>query len=294
MYKGIMEKKKVFFNELSSIEFFDVIKEDRYKLLKTLKSDNRSIVKLIQFRGKPYIYKIPLEKNTRKWQRILSFFRGSEAQREFKNLEKILENGFNTSKPYFACEIKKFGMVIDSYIIMEYINGNAGDINSLPFITDTLSKIHKKGYIHGDSQLSNFILTNDKCYIIDAKFNKSIFGKIAQTYEFIYLETSCGQDIGQFYSKKGLTYLIARGIDNYLILWGRFRAWIKSLIRGERNISSSDTSKENFINKFKNKISTEKFSQNFSKVFKKKENQNENNENKNNDETKSNNQEELK
>lgn len=291
MYKGTMEKKKVFFNELSSIEFFDAINEDRYRVLKTLKSDNRSIVKLIQFKGKPYIYKIPLEKNIRKWQRFLSFFRGSESQREFKNLEKILENGFDTPKPYFACETKKFGMVIDSYIIMEYINGNTGDINNLPFITDTLSKIHKKGYIHGDSQLSNFILTNDKCYIIDAKFNKSIFGKIAQTYEFIYLETSCGQNIGQFYNKKGLTYLIARGLDNYLILWGRFRSWIKVLIKGERNISSNNTPKEKFSDKFKNKISKEKFTQSFSKVFNKKENQNENNDNK---DTKSNNQEELK
>lgn len=287
MYKGIMEKQNVFFDELSSIEFFDAIKEERYRVLKTLKSDHRSIVKLIQFKGKSYIYKIPLEKNTRKWQRFLSIFRGSEAQREFKSLEKILKNGFDTPKPYFACETKKFGMVIDSYLIMEYINGSSGDINNLAFITATLNKIHKKGYLHGDSQLSNFILTNDKCYIIDSKFTKSIFGKIAQAYEFIYLETSCGQDIGQFYTKKGISYLIARGLDNYLILWGRFRAWIKSLIRGEKNFSSNDTPKEKFRDKFKNKISKEKFS----KFFNKKENQNEN---KDDDETKSNNQEELK
>lgn len=259
MYKGKMKKKSIYFDELSSTKFFNPIEEKRIKVLKTLKSDHRSTVKLIELNGKSYIYKIPTEKNTRKWQRFLSIFRGGEAQREFLCLENILKNGIDTAKPYFACETKKLGMVVDSYLVMEYIDGREGSIDNIEIICDTLEKIHSKGYIHGDSQLSNFIISNGFCYIIDAKFKKSILGKFAQAYEFIYLETSCGQSIKRYYKKHGLYHVIAKIFDYYLIFWGKTRAFVKSLIRGEKfKKNESDEPKESAFQKLKSKFNKNK------------------------------------
>ena len=81
MYKGIMKKKNIYFDELSSTKFFNPIEEKRIKVLKTLKSDHRSTVKLIELNGKTYVYKIPTEKNKRKRQRFLFIFRGGEKQK---------------------------------------------------------------------------------------------------------------------------------------------------------------------------------------------------------------------
>lgn len=264
MYKGKMKKKNIYFDELSSTKFFNPIEEKNIKILKTLKFDHRSSVKLIELDGKKYIYKIPIEKNTRKWQRFLSIFRGSESKREFESLEKILRNGIDTAKPYFACETKKYGMVIDSYIVMEYIDGREGSIDNIEIICDTLEKIHSKGYLHGDSQLSNFILSNGICYVIDAKFNKSIFGKIAQAYEYIYLETSCGKSIKKYYKRHGIYSIIARLVDYYLIFWGKVRAFIKSFIKKDKNIENLD-SKESVFKNLKNKVTNLKVKQYFNK-----------------------------
>lgn len=255
MYKGIMKKKNIYFDELSSTKFFNPIEEKSIKVLKTLKSDHRSVVKLIELSGKTYVYKVPVEKNTRKWQRFLSIFRGGESQREFLCLENMLKNGIDTAKPYFACETKKFGMVIDSYLIMEYIDGREGTIDNIEIICNTLEKIHSKGYLHGDSQLSNFIISNGICYVIDARLKKSIFGKIAQAYEYIYLETSCGQSIKKYYKKYGFYYIIARFTDYILILWGKIRAFIKSILKGEKfKKDKTFEKKDSFLKKIKNKI----------------------------------------
>lgn len=277
MYKGKMKKKNIYFDELSSTKFFNPIEEKRIKILKTLKSDHRSTVKLIELNGKKYVYKIPTEKNTRKWQRILSFFRGGEAQREFLCLEKILKNGIDTAKPYFACETKKFGMVVDSYLVMEYIDGREGNFDNIEIICDTLEKIHSKGYIHGDSQLSNFIISNGFCYIIDAKFKKSILGKFAEAYEFIYLETSCGQSIKKYYKRRGIYHIVARLVDYYLIFWGKAKAFIKSLIKGEKLKKVEGTkSKENIFQKIKSKFIKNKYFDKYPSENKKEEKQGEN------------------
>ena len=67
----------LYFNDEKSLEFFDIVENNRYKLLKVLKDDQRSYVALIEIQGKKYIYKRPIEKNSRKWQRFLSIFRGA-------------------------------------------------------------------------------------------------------------------------------------------------------------------------------------------------------------------------
>ncbi len=71
----------LYFNDEKSLEFFDLIEANRYKLIKVLKDDQRSYVALIEIQGEKYIYKRPIEKNSRKWQRFLSIFRGSESKR---------------------------------------------------------------------------------------------------------------------------------------------------------------------------------------------------------------------
>ena len=107
MKKVIRANTYLYFNDEKSLEFFDLIENNRYKLIKVLKDDQRSYVALIEIQGKRYIYKRPIEKNSRKWQRFLSIFRGSESKREFKNIEKIREVGLNGAVPYLAVEKEK-------------------------------------------------------------------------------------------------------------------------------------------------------------------------------------------
>lgn len=215
MKKENKDKKKVE-NIIKNIE------EKKFKILKKLKDDNRSLVYLIEIDNKKFVYKVPIEKNKRVWQRILSVFRGSESFREYKNYLRVLELGFKGPKPVCYKEIKKYGVVIDSFLVTEFLEAKTATVEDIELVGKELSKIHRKGYLHGDSQLSNFMIKDNNIYIIDAKLNRNIYFKAGEKYEYIYLEESCYKEI-KIYDKIGYSYKMAKCLNRYLHFWGKFK-----------------------------------------------------------------------
>lgn len=218
----------LYFNDEKSLEFFDLVENNRYKLIKVLKDDQRSYVALIEIQGEKYIYKRPIEKNSRKWQRFLSIFRGSESKREFKNIEKIREVGLNGAVPYLAVEKKKGLVVYDSYLIYGYIDGRESSFKDIDLIMSELRKIHSLGYLHGDSHMNNFLIKGEKVYLIDTKLLWNKYGGFGRAFEFMYLEESSPQEID--YDKESIYYKGAKGLRNYLT----FLAKIKSIRRKKK------------------------------------------------------------
>ena len=218
----------LYFNDEKSLEFFDIVENNRYKLIKVLKDDQRSYVVLIEIQGEKYIYKRPIEKNSRKWQRFLSIFRGSESKREFKNIEKIREVGLNGAVPHLAVEKKKGLVVCDSYLIYGYIDGRESSFKDIDLIMAELKKIHSLGYLHGDSHMNNFLIKGEKVYLIDTKLLWNKYGGFGRAFEFMYLEESCPREID--YDKESIYYKGAKGLRNYLT----FLAKIKSIRRKKK------------------------------------------------------------
>ena len=228
MKKVIRANTYLYFNDEKSLEFFDLIENNRYKLIKVLKDDQRSYVALIEIQGEKYIYKRPIEKNSRKWQRFLSIFRGSESKREFENIEKIREVGLNGAVPYLAVEKKKGLVVYDSYLIYGYIDGRESSFKDIVLIMAELRKIHNLGYLHGDSHMNNFLIKGEKVYLIDTKLLWNKYGGFGRAFEFMYLEESCPREID--YDKESIYYKGAKGLRNYLT----FLAKIKSIRRKKK------------------------------------------------------------
>lgn len=229
-----MDRKKIgneyiFFNEHDTTDFYKRIKEKDYSVMKTFKDDFRSLVQLVRINGKRYVLKVPKEKNNRKWQRFLSIFRGGESTRECKNLENIILNGFNAPKPYTSIEERRYGMVFNSMSIIEYVECRAASNKELDIVCNTLKEIHSKGFLHGDSQMTNFLISdNNKVYLIDSKFMKNKYGKFGKMYEFIYLEESCLIDLKDYIDKKSFYYKTAKLLNSYLHWWGDFRKKFKN------------------------------------------------------------------
>ncbi|WP_163470222.1 lipopolysaccharide core heptose(II) kinase RfaY [Fusobacterium sp. IOR10] len=221
------KESKIFFNDFSKI-IYNEFKNNNFEILKTLKDDNRSLVQLISIKNQPYILKIPREKNKRKWQRLLSFFREGESKREFKNLKKIKTLGFNSPRPFFSLEYKKYGMTLDSLLVSEYIPGRESSLDDLEKVVNTLNKIHSYHFLHGDSQLTNFMVSNNEIFLIDSKFSRNIYGKFGAAYEFIYLEESCNKDLRNYYDKNNVFYKGAKFLNVYLHWWGNFRKKIRN------------------------------------------------------------------
>ncbi|MEI6857717.1 lipopolysaccharide core heptose(II) kinase RfaY [Psychrilyobacter sp.] len=214
----------IYYRDEKYLKILDAL--ENLKIEKVFKDDNRSKVSLFTFEGDKLVFKVPREKNSRKWQRFLSIFRGSESYREYIQAEKIHRAGLWTYKPILAFEKRKYGFVVDSYFICEYLLGETGSIKHLKVIESELDKIHQLGYLHGDSQLVNFIIDNKHVYLIDSKFSKNKYGKFGARYEYIYLEESCPREMD--YEKKDIYYRGAKGLNSFLHIWGRIKKKLKN------------------------------------------------------------------
>ena len=215
----------IYYREEKYLKIIDQLED--FKIIKVFKDDQRSKVSLFDFYREKLVFKVPREKNSRKWQRLLSVFRGSESYREFTQAEKINKAGFKTYKPILAYEKRKYGFVTDSYFICEFLEGETGSFKHLNKIKDELDKIHSRGYLHGDSQLVNFIIDDIHVYIIDSKFRKNIFGRFGASYEYIYLEESCHREIE--YEKKDIYYRGAKSLNRLLHLKGEIKKKIREI-----------------------------------------------------------------
>jgi len=221
---------RLYYCEERYLPLADDILNDKLDIVKVLKDDNRSRVLLVNFQGEKLVVKEPREKNRRRWQKFLSVFRGSSSYLELKNCNKIIENGFLGAKGILVAEKTKGFWVDDSYFVSSYIEGVEGSIDYLKVISEELERIHSRGYLHGDSQLVNFMVGRDgKVYLIDCKLSKNIYGVFGSRYEFIYLEESCNRDIDVF-PKDDLYYRWAKLLNTYLHWYGR----TKKKLRGKK------------------------------------------------------------
>lgn len=193
--------------------------ENNPKIEKILKKDHRSYVFTFMYQNKLYVYKEPIEKNTREWQRFLAIFRGRESKREFKQMQKINSLGFKTATPIFYEK---------NFLVYEYVDGRKPFINEneINLVVEELKKIHSKGFLHGDSHLANFLITNkNEIYIIDSKFQKNKYGKFGEIFELMYLEKSLEKEIS--YDKTSIYYKIALLFKKFLTFLSNLKNFIR-------------------------------------------------------------------
>ncbi|MEF9933548.1 MAG: lipopolysaccharide core heptose(II) kinase RfaY [Cetobacterium sp.] len=226
---------KFYSEKESQKDILMAIKNQNFNVLKTLKDDQRSKVYLVEVLGNRYVYKVPTEKNKRVWQRFLSIFRGSESKREFDNYNKILNEGFKGPKGIGYFEKKIGPVVVDSFLVSSFLDGRNSKLEDLSLVEKELRKIHDSGYLHGDSQLSNFMIVEDEIYLIDAKMKRNIYGGFGASYEFIYLEESCHKKVFEY--DNSIYYRGAKLLNEYLHFYGKLRKKIKNFFRGKEKES---------------------------------------------------------
>ena len=153
-----------------------------------LKHDpRRSIVKQVAFRGKSLIIKQPIDKDKRLWIRILTLLRDSEAIRSLKSMTILKQHGITTNTPLACLEYTWLGMTVSSYMIYEYIEGEAATQEDSQAILALIKQIHATGYLHGDTQMRNFLKHQGEILTIDCKLKPKLWGPISENLEYIRL-----------------------------------------------------------------------------------------------------------
>lgn len=170
---------RVYFQEERFISISEKILEREYKILEEYKNDGRTFVALVEIDGKKYILKEFQKESRDIWKRFLTLFNDGEAYTVFNNTIRAKELGLKeVTDVYCAILKKRFGMIEESYILMEYVEGEIKlDKKSVKDIESLMEKVHEMGLYHGDCNPYNFLfLKNGELKIIDSKLKKDFIG----------------------------------------------------------------------------------------------------------------------
>lgn len=160
---------------------------DNISIQKIIKDDYRNLVFIFEFQDEKYIYKEPRERNQRKWERFLTLFRPSESTRFFNSHKKLLELGFLCPTPVISYEEVSFGMVIKSFFVYKFIEGEPATPQQKEVVFVELNKLHGLGYTRRDPNLNNFLINEKGIYFIDFKLSKPfLFKNTRKALEKIY------------------------------------------------------------------------------------------------------------
>ncbi|MDX1628427.1 MAG: lipopolysaccharide core heptose(II) kinase RfaY [Fulvivirga sp.] len=173
-------------------ELFDSVSKQEYEILDILKQHYRSTVLKIRLSDQEIVHKVPTEKNKKRWIRFLTWFRQGEAFKNLRNMELLWSKGIKTTVPLLAAEKKRLGMVVDSWLLYEYLDGTTclNHPEYYPEVVKQLKDIHAKGLLHGDPQIRNFIAKANDIYVIDCNPEATGITGFGKAYEFAYLKRS--------------------------------------------------------------------------------------------------------
>lgn len=180
---------------------------------KILKNDNRSFVKVVEIEGRKVIVKRPKEKNRRKWIRFISLFRKSETISVLETMEILNKNNIKTNEAIASLEKRKFGMVVDSYILYTYLEGEKLRAEDVFDLIGMLKKIHLLGYLHGDAQFTNFLKENGIFFTIDSNLKNKKLGKISENIEYLRVADDF-EEIEKKMDKNNIYYKLAKALLN--------------------------------------------------------------------------------
>lgn len=221
-----MEKMTIFDKSFTTEEIKEIFKMSG----RSLKTGKRSEVKEVKYRKKDIVVKIPVEKNRRKWQRFLSIFRKSEVISILESMKILQENGILTNNPIAAYEKKEFGMVIDSFAVYGYVNGDVVTKHECKEVVELIKKIHNTGYLHSDTQVRNFLKCGDKIAVIDAKLKRKSLGGISENLEYIGFAVDINEAYG-YINKNTVFYKIAK----FLYELFRFKRRVRHYFKNRKN-----------------------------------------------------------
>ncbi len=173
-----------------------------------------------------FIVKKPRARCGRYWERFLTLFRSGESFRQFSNLKKLQSLGFNGPTPLLAAEKRRWGMVVDSFLMSTYINGRLATSADTDIIAPELIKLLNLGFTRKDPHPQNFIISSDGVYFIDFHIKRPFFfNKLRCCMEYCkFLETvPNGSRYIDSLTKSKALYSFANFLQRYLSWYRRLR-----------------------------------------------------------------------
>lgn len=189
--------------------------------------DNRhSFVASIACDDRPVFVKVPRGRDRRAGERLMTLYHRGETVRYAESMQTLAKLGFVAPKPLAYGIRKRLGMVVESFLIYEGLDGRPAAEDDAHEVVRVINRLHAHGYVRRDAIRRNFLITDDGVGLIDFRLSKPV---IFRKYKF-------GLEQDQVVSSfPGAAPLLENDCRNSFIfkagVWGRRRRKDVSRIR---------------------------------------------------------------
>ena len=155
-----------------AVRLADALERRAFNVASVFKDDRRTYIARIEINGQDCIYKVPRGRNKRRWERLLTLFREGETFRHFRSMAQLIELGFRAPEPVLAAQRRSRGMVVDSWLLYRFVEGEkAGPGNAGP-ITHELLRLHEMGYLRRDPHAKNYLVADGGIVFVDSRLTR--------------------------------------------------------------------------------------------------------------------------
>lgn len=209
----------------ASIELMEAVLVGGVEREQIFRDNWRTLSAQVRFQNQSLLLKVPRARNGRRWERLLTWFRGSDAVRSFYHLEKMAGMGFEVPKAVLACERRQGGFITDSFLCYRFVEGRRAGPQDAAAVLRALRALHHQGYLRTDAQIANFLIIGSSVVFIDFRLKKPWFlPALQKARELDRFLRSCPE------AKNALTDKEASS------RWLRLARWLEDLSFGIRRV----------------------------------------------------------
>ena len=127
MLKLNLEKYKelnIYYYEKEFLDLALKVIDSDYSTYQILKNTKRNYVSIIEVNNKKYVYKEPRNEFRIPQRQVATLFKKGESLTTLVNINNLINMGFKEFvKPLVAVNKRKYGFIVSSFFIMEYVEG---------------------------------------------------------------------------------------------------------------------------------------------------------------------------
>lgn len=153
-----------------------------------LKHDHRSQVGLVTVDGRRYVVKKFTLQRTWLWFQLTSVAFPTLGELSCRNALELAAAGLLTPLPSFLMQKSERGMVVESWLVYRYLDGEPATVADAPLIVDYVRRMHDAGWIHRDPHPANFLKTPAGLAAIDSVRARKAGSRYLKAYDVALLE----------------------------------------------------------------------------------------------------------
>ena len=218
----------------AAIELARAIIGEQVELEQVFRDNKQTFIGRFRARDQHLVLKIPRGRNARTWQRFLTWFRSGECEKVYESHLKLQSGKLRAPAPILAAEKRKLGVVVDSFLVYEFVEGRIADESDAQAVVNTLLELHAMGYIRRDPQLANFVIRDGEIFLIDFKLLQPLLFTRLHTFmelthflsKYPHLQLDLPENL-----ERSIWYRVAVQIFTFKRLSRNFRRGIKRYLK---------------------------------------------------------------